>query len=70
MSYPWQYDETIQVGTDYRDVNEVRAYDQRMQDLRDVQADLFMCVKDKGHWEWLHGLSDRSHGAGDCRPVV
>lgn len=36
MNNPWQYDETIQVGTDYRDENEVRAYDRRMQTLRDL----------------------------------
>jgi ubiquinone/menaquinone biosynthesis C-methylase UbiE len=39
MSNPWQYDETVQVGTDYRDPNEVRAYDERMQTLRDVDAE-------------------------------
>ncbi|MBN1142727.1 MAG: methyltransferase domain-containing protein [Deltaproteobacteria bacterium] len=36
MAYPWHYDESIQVGTDYQDENEVRAYDQRMQRLRNV----------------------------------
>ena len=39
MTYPWQYDESIQVGTDYRDENEVRAYDQHMQKLRDVDKE-------------------------------
>jgi putative AdoMet-dependent methyltransferase len=39
MSYPWQYDESIQVGTDYRDEHEVLAYDQRMQKLRDVDKE-------------------------------
>ncbi len=39
MNHPWQYDESIQVGTDYRDENEVRAYDQRMQKLRNVDKE-------------------------------
>jgi putative AdoMet-dependent methyltransferase len=36
MKYPWQYDETIQVGTNYQDENEVHEYDDRMQKLRNV----------------------------------
>ncbi|MCC6487866.1 MAG: class I SAM-dependent methyltransferase [Candidatus Hydrogenedentes bacterium] len=36
MAYPWQYDESVQIGTDYRDENEVREYDERMRRLRDV----------------------------------
>jgi len=36
MSHPWQYDESIQVGTDYRDEAEVDAYDRRMRRLRDI----------------------------------
>ena len=40
MAYPWHYDESIQVGTDYQDENEVRAYDQRMQQLRNVGQEL------------------------------
>ena len=39
MTEPWQYDESIQVGTDYQDENEVRAYDQHMQKLRDVDME-------------------------------
>ena len=39
MNHPWQYDETSQVGTDYRDPAEVAAYDQRMQKLRDINAE-------------------------------
>lgn len=39
MNHPWQYDETIQIGTDYSDPKEVAAYDQRMQKLRDVDAE-------------------------------
>jgi len=39
MKHPWQYDETIQVGTDYRDQKEVGLYDQRMQKLRNVGAE-------------------------------
>jgi ubiquinone/menaquinone biosynthesis C-methylase UbiE len=40
MNPPWQYDETIQVGTDYRDPKEVSAYDERMLKLRDVDAEV------------------------------
>ncbi len=40
MEYPWQYDETVQVGTDYRDDSEVRSYDQRMQRFRDVEREV------------------------------
>lgn len=36
MKYPWQYDETVQVGTDYQDASEVHDYDQRMHKLRDI----------------------------------
>jgi len=39
MNNPWQYDETIQVGTDYRDQAEVAGYDERMQKLRDIQEE-------------------------------
>jgi len=39
MNYPWQYDETIQVGTDYRDANEVHDYDQRMHKLRNIGSE-------------------------------
>lgn len=39
MNHPWQYDETLQVGTDYRDPGEVNVYDQRMRKLRDVAAE-------------------------------
>jgi ubiquinone/menaquinone biosynthesis C-methylase UbiE len=39
MNFPWQYDESIQVGTDYRDENEVRAYDQHMQTLRNIDKE-------------------------------
>jgi len=40
MNPPWQYDETIQVGTDYRDRQEVRLYDERMLKLRDIDAEV------------------------------
>jgi len=40
MNYPWQYDETMQVGTDYRNQDEVSAYDDRMQKLRNIDAEV------------------------------
>ena len=35
----WQWDEMQQVGTDYADLNEVSAYDARMTEFRDVDAE-------------------------------
>jgi SAM-dependent methyltransferase len=32
----WLYDEKRQIGTDYEDLSEIRAYDQRMAKIRDV----------------------------------
>lgn len=39
METPWQYDETVQVGVDYLNEKEVSVYDQRMQNLRDIDAE-------------------------------
>jgi len=36
----WQYDENKQIGTDYEDVSEIRAYDQRMAKIRDVAKEV------------------------------
>jgi putative AdoMet-dependent methyltransferase len=36
----WQYDEGKQIGTDYEDVSEIQAYDQRMAKIRDVGKEL------------------------------
>ncbi len=35
----WQYDEFKQIGADYESLEEVEAYDQRMQSLRDVAGE-------------------------------
>lgn len=35
----WQYDEFTQLGTDYESIEEVKAYDRRMRNLRDVAAE-------------------------------
>ena len=40
MNNSWQYDETIQVGTDYRDPKEVCAYDEQMLMLRDIDTEV------------------------------
>jgi len=40
MNNSWQYDETIQVGTDYRDPKEVWAYDEQMLMLRDIDTEV------------------------------
>lgn len=39
MNHPWQYDETTQIGTDYRDEHEVAAYDERMRKLRNTASE-------------------------------
>jgi len=39
MNVPWQYDEATQGGTDYGDQSEVSAYDERMQQLRNTEAE-------------------------------
>lgn len=39
MNTPWQYDETAQVGTDYRNESEVAAYDERMRKLRNTEVE-------------------------------
>ncbi|NLX38840.1 MAG: methyltransferase domain-containing protein [Methanothrix sp.] len=36
----WLYDETQQIGTDYEDLSEIRAYDRRMAKIRDVAKEL------------------------------
>ncbi|HPJ30169.1 MAG TPA: class I SAM-dependent methyltransferase [Methanothrix sp.] len=36
----WLYDETKQIGTDYEDVSEIRAYDRRMAKIRDVAEEV------------------------------
>lgn len=65
MISPWQYDETIQVGTDYQNEEEVRKYDQHMQKLRDIEIE----VKEIG---MALGVSDDSTlweigtGTGEC----
>ncbi|MBT7161831.1 MAG: class I SAM-dependent methyltransferase [Victivallales bacterium] len=37
--HPWQYDEQVQVGTDYEDTREAESYDRRMACVRDVPAE-------------------------------
>ena len=65
MNYPWQYDETVQVGTDYRDREAVRFYDEQMMMLRDVGAE----VKDIGKALLLSKESsvwEIGAGTGEC----
>lgn len=46
MNYPrWQYDEMQQVGTDYTDDKQVKAYDLHMQKLRDVKKETEDIIK-------------------------
>jgi hypothetical protein len=33
----WQYNETVQVGTDYQDISNVQAYDGKMAKFRDFK---------------------------------
>lgn len=39
MQPDWQYDEFMQIGTDYEDEAEVEAYDRRMQKMRNIEAE-------------------------------
>jgi ubiquinone/menaquinone biosynthesis C-methylase UbiE len=39
MAHPWLYDEAAQIGTDYTDENEVRAYDRLMRRIRDLDGE-------------------------------
>ena len=65
MNYPWQYDETAQVGTDYRNESEVAAYDERMQKLRNTDleaADIAKALNLSGNSTvWEIGT-----GTGEC----
>jgi SAM-dependent methyltransferase len=36
----WLYDETRQIGTDYEDLSQIRAYDRRMAKIRDVAKEV------------------------------
>ncbi len=36
---PWRWNEFQQVGTDYLSIDEVRAYDKRMSEFRDIDAE-------------------------------
>jgi len=40
MNYPWQYDETVQVGADFRDQQEISAYDERTRKMRNIGAEV------------------------------
>lgn len=40
MRKAWLYDEGKQIGTDYEDVSEIRAYDRRMAKIRDVAKEV------------------------------
>lgn len=44
----WQWNENIQVGVDYRNIEEVQAYDARMRTLRDVDAENAQIVEAVG----------------------
>ncbi|MCC6694114.1 MAG: class I SAM-dependent methyltransferase [Candidatus Hydrogenedentes bacterium] len=65
MTHPWQYDESVQIGTDYRDENEVREYDERMQCLRDVAKEAAGIAEaiaiEPGFTVWEIGT-----GTGEC----
>jgi len=65
MNKPWQYDEAAQIGTDYRDESEVRAYDERMRKLRDLASEAAAIEKSltlsKDSTVWEIGT-----GTGEC----
>lgn len=63
--YPeWLYNEMKQVGVDYTDIKEVRAYDDRMQKLRDIQKETEAII----NWVGLAGeqvVLEFGAGTGD-----
>jgi len=76
MPYPWTYDENIQVGTDYADVQEVLAYDRDMASLRDVAAEVEIVANallldaDSTVWEIGTGTGEMALGlAARCSRV-
>jgi putative AdoMet-dependent methyltransferase len=73
----WYYDEFRQTGIDYADWQEVRAYDLRMQKLRDVRRE-GACIKDLLHINSSDRILEIGTGTGElalylsnfCREVV
>ena len=41
----WQYNETVQVGTDYQDISNVQAYDEKMAKFRDFKKEATDIIK-------------------------
>lgn len=76
MSTPWLYDERTQVGTDYADESHVRAYDAKMQRLRDIPREVEVAAQalsvspDAAVWEIGTGTGEMALGlASRCRHV-
>ncbi len=41
----WQYNELLQVGVDYSNFEEVKKYDARMQELRDIESEISILIE-------------------------
>jgi putative AdoMet-dependent methyltransferase len=77
MDAPWLYDESVQIGTNYRDEAEVRAYDERMAKLRNrlQEAEQIRSAAgitaDSTVWEIGTGTGECAlHLARSCRSVL
>jgi len=60
----WQYNETVQVGTDYQDVSNVQAYDENMAKFRDFKKEATDMIKAIG-LEREHSLLEIGTGTGN-----
>jgi ubiquinone/menaquinone biosynthesis C-methylase UbiE len=74
---PWQWDETVQRGTDYESLAEVEVYDRRMAALRDVaaEAEKILSLLDLGPDGILLEVGTGTgafarKAAGHCRRVI
>ncbi len=77
MDQRWHYDEMKQVGTDYADIREVEAYDERMQKLRDIGEEIekILTALNIGHDQTLLEIGCGTGEftiavAGRCRKVI
>ena len=60
----WQYNETVQVGTDYQDVSNVQAYDENMAKFRDFKKEATDMIKAIG-LKREHSLLEIGTGTGN-----
>ena len=76
MGYDWRYNENVQIGTDYENVEQVAEYDWRMSQLRDFNAEIAVAgealnlTSDSVIWDIGTGTAEIAIGlAKQCRHV-